>query len=94
MPALGSGFPRGFEILNAFIKLGIRVTLFPLQFPERLQPLTTSLQQLGVEVFYGFNPEQKLDFECFYKERKNYYDFVFVSRPHNMQEVGDIIRKK
>jgi len=93
LPALGSGYPRGFEVLNAFIKLGVRVTFFPLQFSERLQPLTTSLQQLGVEVFYGFNPEQKLNFEYFYKERKNYYDFVFVSRPHNMQEVRDIIRK-
>ncbi|MFO7570394.1 MAG: glycosyltransferase [Smithellaceae bacterium] len=90
-PSLGSGYPRTYNIVDLLADLGYAVTFFPLQFPERLEPVTRRLQQKGIEVIYG-PKDVKLDFEAFFSQRTNYYDAVWISRPHNMMELADSVR--
>lgn len=90
-PSLGSGYPRTYNIVDHLGDLGYAVSFFPLQFPERLEPVTRRLQQKGIEVIYG-PKDVKLDFEAFFLQRRNYYDAVWISRPHNMMELVDGIR--
>ncbi|HWO75381.1 MAG TPA: glycosyltransferase [Bacillus sp. (in: firmicutes)] len=83
---LGSGYPRTFSILQSLSELGFQVSFFPLQNPEKTEPYTTNLQQKGIEVFYNLTQE-KLNFSEFYLKRKDLYDAVWISRPHNMEEI-------
>ncbi|MET3698880.1 GT2 family glycosyltransferase [Bacillus oleivorans] len=87
---LGSGYPRTFSILQSLSELGYQVTFFPLQSPEKTEPHTTNLQQKGIEVFYNLIQE-KLNFGDFYSKRKDFYDAIWISRPHNMKEIGQMI---
>ena len=90
-PKLGSGFPRSYGILECLSDLGFKVTLFPLQFPEKIEPCTYELQQKGVEIMFG-EAREKLDFKSFYAGRRGYYEVIWISRPHNMSSVIDIIK--
>ncbi|MBM7622080.1 GT2 family glycosyltransferase [Bacillus tianshenii] len=90
-PKLGSGYPRTFSILQTLSELGPQITFFPLQNPEpNLIPMRT-LQQKKIEVIYT-NSNRKINFMDFYKNRKNYYDVVWISRPHNLKEVFSVIK--
>lgn len=91
VPELGSGFPRSSAVLEGLVAAGFQVTFFPLQIPQKVQPYTYNLQQKGVEVFFNDIPE-KLDFQRFYESRKDYYHLVWISRPHNMEEIADVIQ--
>ena len=66
-------------MLEFLTELGLVVTFVPLTTRVPHQPTTNHLQQLGVEAFYGndFDPEKLLE------SRKDFYDIVIVSRPHN-----------
>lgn len=90
---LGCGYPRSLRILEELADAGCRVTLFPLQFPERAEPYSSLLRQKGIEVI---EPADwgKLDFARFYLERRHQYDVVFISRPHNMKEVLPVLQKE
>ena len=57
---------------------------------EPLQPYTKYLQQMGVEVFYN---STAIDFNDFIEKRNEYYDAIFISRPHNMSTTIDAIKK-
>jgi GT2 family glycosyltransferase len=90
-PRLGSGFPRTRRMLASLRDLGWSVTFFPLQDSERLEPCTSELEALGVEVIA--DPDgRKPDLRAFLKRRSGYYDVVMISRPHNMNEVLQFIR--
>lgn len=84
-PELGSGYPRTFAILTCLSELSVQVTYFPLQSCEPLQPCTERLEQMGIEVLYS--DEGGLDFESFFAERHLSFDAVWISRPHNMEQV-------
>jgi GT2 family glycosyltransferase/glycosyltransferase involved in cell wall biosynthesis len=88
---LGSGYPRSLKIVECLADLGYRVTLFPLLTSTKIQPYTHALQQKGVEVMFT-NDGSKLDFRGFYENRKDDYHLVWVSRPHNLQEVIHVIQ--
>lgn len=88
-PALGSGFPRTFELLKALRKLGYSVTYYPLQIPERVEPVTHQLQQMGVDVLYGTGLNR---FASFYRAHKNFFSKIWLSRPHNMECIGELIK--
>lgn len=78
VPHLGSGFPRTYRMLRLLRASNFRVTFVPVTNPTKVEPATTELQTLGVEVFYGQKqPEEIL------RERANFYDYIFISRPHN-----------
>ena len=91
-PCLGSGYPRTHIIIEYLSDLGYGITVFPLQFPEKIEPCTYLLQQKGIEIIYG-RKYTKIDFKNFFIERKYYYDAIWMSRPHNMKELIDVIKQ-
>lgn len=91
VPDLGSGYPRSYLVLESLAEIGYQVTFFPLQFPEKVEPQTHILQQKGIEVIFN-NIREKINFKQFYEKRKGHYDLVWISRPHNMKEVFDVIK--
>lgn len=90
-PKLGSGYPRSFAILDSLVELCFSITFFPLQNSNNIKDISEFFQQKGVEILY--DNTQKLNFKSFFKGRANYYDYIFVSRPHNFQQVINIIKK-
>jgi GT2 family glycosyltransferase len=91
-PRLGCGYPRTYRMLTSLRELGWAVTFFPLLFPERLEPCTSDLQGLGVEVITGAG-DRRLDLKEFLECRSDHYDVILISRPHNMKEALPFIRE-
>ena len=91
-PNLGSGYPKSHEIVSIMLDLGLKITLFPLRYKDRPEPCTAGLQQQGIEVFYA---TERCDLELaeLLRERRDYYDYFWISRPHNMKQATDQIRK-
>ena len=80
--SLGSGFPRSNFILNTLVELGYQVTMYPLNFPtEDSWDSVHSDISPRIEVMLGLGRQE---LEQHLKERRGYYDTIFVSRPHNM----------
>jgi glycosyltransferase involved in cell wall biosynthesis len=91
-PRLGSGFPRTHGMLISLRELGWAVTFFALQDPERVEPCTSELETLGIEMIIG-PAGHKPDLKRFLESRPNHYDVVLISRPHNMREVLPFVRE-
>ncbi len=80
--ALGSGFPRSNTIVRCIQELGYKVTIIPLNFPQEnwisayndIDPFTEVMMGCGLA-----------NFSEFIQSRKDYYDFIWISRPHNMK---------
>ncbi|NTW83857.1 MAG: glycosyltransferase [Chlorobiaceae bacterium] len=90
-PTLGSGYPRAQAFLKSIVHLGHFVTLLPLQFPEPESSIESEIILPDtIEVAYGVGCN---GLEQFILKRKNIYDFIVVSRPHNVKELNKIIRK-
>ena len=88
---LGSGFPRSREILYSLLELNYFVSFFPLSFCE--EDWKTVYQDIpnDIEIILNYGLE---NFERFLSERKDYYDVVFISRPHNFKLLRPIIERK
>ena len=85
---LGAGYPRSNFILWELVKMGYRVTLYPLVFPfEERKNLYEDIPS-EIEVMLNLGPD---NLERFLKNRKGYYDLIFVSRPHNMQALSEAL---
>ncbi len=89
---LGYGFPRTYRILRLLAEMGNKLAFLPLQSPVFVPEITQSLQLLGVEVLFR-RPGQKINLAALLKSRPDYYDVIFVSRPHNMSETIRHIKK-
>ena len=89
---LGNGFPRTYQILQTLKELGYGVTFLPLQKPELAPEITQSLQKKGIEVIHD-DSNKLIDVKKFLESRLGYYKVVFVSRPHNMQDVKNFIKQ-
>ena len=89
---LGSGYPRTNRMLHLLADMGYKITFFPLQTPFSVPDIARSLQLKGIEVLSD-DSGQKIDFETFIKSRPDYYHIAFVSRPHNMEEVINLIKE-
>lgn len=78
----GSGFPRSNQLINHMVELGYAVTLLPINFPYR-DSWERAYQDIPreVEVLLGYGQGQ---LSKLIQERKSYYDFLWVSRPHSM----------
>lgn len=88
---LGSGFPRSNRILWELVKMNHAVTFYPTNFPqEDWAGLYRDIPR-EVEVMVNFGWAR---FEEFMSERSNYYDLVFVSRPHNMAQLRSLLAKR
>jgi len=86
---LGSGFPRARAILLALLKQGFFVTFYPLSaaFDEGWPSVYLDMPP-DIEFITGYGPPL---LEPFLRNRRGYYDTIFVSRPHNMKLLQPIL---
>ena len=73
-PSLGSGYPRCSSMLFELSKMDLNISLYPLQFPEE----QWGLFQLRKKSLRDFGSSLSPD-------AKNFYQFIVVSRVHNME---------
>src|SRR5262249_8231855 len=85
---LGSGFPRARAILLTLLNHDHFVTFYPLS--EFQEPWTSVYADIPsvVEVMMGYGP---MLLEPFLRNRRGYYDTIFISRPHNMKILGPLL---
>lgn len=91
-PYLGSGYTRSSKILQFMNNLGCLITFYPtdLSYPENWQDTYQDIPRtIEIAKDWGL---QKL--EDFLRSRSNFYDLVFVSRPHNMNHLNYILAKE
>lgn len=81
----GSGFPRLATMLRILVAEGYLVTFLPRTNPARIEPETTELQQLGIEVLHGVK-----DIRAALDHRAGLFDAAIVSRPHNTPVIKSI----
>lgn len=81
-PSLGAGFPRANEILKTLLNNNFFVSFYPLNYPdERPEKNNKSLNE-RIELIFGYG---RIELKNFLIERKYFYDYIFISRPHNME---------
>ncbi|AOH84396.1 hypothetical protein AWL63_10885 [Sphingomonas panacis] len=86
-----AGSRSTFMCIEAFLTLGYAVTFWPDNL-WRDPHYTLKLQELGVEVIYGWN---YLDgFGDFIESRSDLYDAAFVNRPHVAEKYLTDLRKR
>lgn len=76
--------------LKTFLKMGMKVTFIGDNF-AKMEPYTTELNQLGIEILYGnyyYNNWQE-----WLKNNLKYFDFVYLQRPHISIKYIDIVKK-
>ncbi len=87
---LGSGFPRANDIVSTLVNLGYFVTFYPMTMPwEGITNLYEDIPP-DVEVVYGCGTSE---LHNFFQVRSEYYNIVFISRPHNMEAFKRIYDK-
>ena len=80
-----AGSLRMYEYIKIFLHLGAKVVLWPANL-HRLDPYTSDLQQMGVEVLYG-----PMDFGNYMKENGPYFDLVYGCRSSVIKDYIDAI---
>jgi GT2 family glycosyltransferase/glycosyltransferase involved in cell wall biosynthesis len=80
-PSMGSGYPRSCHIVHELMARPMRVTFYPLQFPHD--------DWLDIYTEIGVDVEVMLDhgrerLQQFLEERAGFYDYILISRDHNM----------
>ena len=90
--SLGSGFPRANRVVDALADAGYLVTVYPLNFP-REDTWASAYRDISrrVEIALGHGREEIFGF---LDERSGLYDLVFVSRPHNMQFLDQVLESR
>jgi GT2 family glycosyltransferase len=78
----GSGFPRSNQILNHLHQLGYMLSVLPFSIPHHC-PWEKAYRDVdrGIELVQG---RGKDDFFAFIKARPQYYDIIWICRPHNL----------
>ena len=86
---LGAGFPRSNTIVRMIKELGCDLTIYPLNFPNE-DDWKTAYRDIDpyIEIARGYGLD---DFSRFMNLRENYFNIIWVSRPHNMEAVGKYI---
>ena len=85
---LGSGFPRSRTILLALLKQNCFVTFYPLSFFTEEWTSVYSDMPGEIEFMIGYGPPL---LEAFLRNRRGYYNTIFISRPHNMKIVRRVL---
>ena len=90
LPSLGTGYPRSDSIIKILEELECLVTIYPNTIPytENLDEVYNHISPF-IEVATGYGVS---GFPQFLKERKNYYDIIWVTRPHNMRFCKEAFR--
>ena len=88
---LGAGYPRAADIIKQFVDLGAHVTLFPTLFPEsdwneiwKSLPATVEVARI----------DDSIELDDFLRQRRGYFDAIFVTRPHNMEMLRKVLDKE
>ncbi len=91
-PYLGSGYTRSSKMLQIMNNLQCLITFYPtdLSYQETWQDAYQDVPRT-VEIAKDWGL-QKL--EAFLRSRSDFYDLVFVSRPHNMNHLNYILSKE
>ncbi|MGD0281181.1 MAG: glycosyltransferase [Dissulfurispiraceae bacterium] len=76
-----------YSLLRAFVSFGYRVVFWPENL-FRMEPYTSELQQMGIEVIYGAN-----NFSDYMKKHGKHFDCAFITRTHIAIHFVDIVRK-
>jgi GT2 family glycosyltransferase len=84
-----AGSKSCFQYLNLFVKMGLNVKFIGDSY-IRTEPYTGVLQQLGIEVLYGFEYQQ--NWKQWILEHAADIDYVFLNRPHVTEKYIDFIR--
>ena len=79
-----------FMYLKAFLDLGMKVTFIGDNFAI-MEPYTTILEQMGIEVLYG--DYHYLHWKEWLKENLQYFDYVYLQRPHISIKYIDIVNQ-
>jgi GT2 family glycosyltransferase len=87
-PASGSGYTRTHTILLNLVEMGYFITLYPGDpaYQEDWLNIYIDIPK-EVEVMKGYGIPQ---LEEFLKARSGYYDIIWVSRPHNLEQLNQI----
>lgn len=85
----GSGFPRSNTIVNLIKELGYDLTIYPLQFRDE-DTLETAYRDIDpyIEIALGHGLN---GFKRFIRSRRDYFDAIWISRPHNMKATREKI---
>ena len=90
-PSLGSGYPRCANILNTLASFNFNVTLYPLQFPIDDWKSCYETLDDSIEVILG---KGKSGIYGFLESRKGFFQYIIVSRVHNMEAFEDLVMKE
>lgn len=89
---LGSGFPRANMIVNGLIELGYEVTIYPINFHDfGDEPWSMIYRDIDpkIEILYDDNRFSHVHIDQFFQSKHDNYEFIWVSRPHNMNFIND-----
>lgn len=81
-PSLGAGYPRCANLLFEMSKMNLNITFYPLLFPEESWDNVYRTIPNTIEVILGSGHD---DLQSFLDARKDFYQYVVVSRVHNME---------
>ena len=87
-PSLGSGYPRSAHILNSLCELNLNVSFYPLQFPVDDWGAVYSTLDSTIEVLLDRGRGGLIPL---LEKRKNFYQYIMVSRLHNMEFFNNIV---
>ncbi|MBT3530306.1 MAG: glycosyltransferase [Gammaproteobacteria bacterium] len=89
-PHLGAGYPRCSHILKELSQLPLNISFYPLQFPNDDWSSLYGAVPKSVEVILDRGRAGLADFLL---EREGFYDFMMVSRIHNMEFVDELLEQ-
>ncbi len=81
-PSLGAGYPRCSNLLNELSKMKFNISFYPLLFPEESWNDVYKTLPNTIEVILDSGLDE---LQSFLEERRDYYQYVMVSRVHNME---------
>lgn len=90
-PSLGAGYPRCAHLLQSLDAMGLNVTFFPMLFPSDDWHQVYDCLPPGVEVMLDVGQAQ---LGSFLAERQGLYQYIMVSREHNMAAFNRITAGK
>ena len=81
-PSLGAGYPRCANILFELSRMELNISFYPLLFPEEQWDDVYKTLPNTIEVILESGHDE---LQSFLTQRKDFYQFVVVSRVHNME---------
>jgi O-antigen biosynthesis protein len=87
--SLGAGYPRGCLILNLLADMPLNISFYPLLFPFDDWPHVYSILPREIEVLLELGTTK---LRALLTERKGFYQYIMVSRVHNMEVFNEIVK--